>query len=111
MFKRVPLLVKAGMGCGLFAGIVVGAMIGPPTAGIAFGLMIGTAIGMLSGVVMHREDVRKGDRQKELDEIIGVTSGSLGTPRGSIPPPSTDASEALAAWANEWLTPPPPAVR
>lgn len=108
--KRAPLLVKAGMGCGLFAGVVGGSVIGPPAAGITIGIFVGTAIGLLAGAAMHKDEIRRSERTKELDDIIGITSGSLGTPSGSIPPPSMDASDALAEWAKEWLTPPPPAV-
>ena len=47
--------------------------------------------------------------------IIGVTHGSMGTPPGSIPPGDLrrepeDGLE-LKGWANQWLTPPPPATR
>jgi hypothetical protein len=89
--RRMPLLVKAGAGCGLFAGVVAGAMNGPP--GIVLGLGLGMVVGVIAGIVMDRDDKRRSVRTRELDDIIGTTSGSLGVPRGSIPPPSTDDEE------------------
>ncbi len=106
--NRASTLLKAGAGCGLFAGVATGLMIGPPSVGLAFGVFIGLAVGIVSGKVMEREELRRTERSKHLDDVIGVTSGSLGTPSGSIPPPPPDE---LAAWAAEWLTPPPPATR
>jgi hypothetical protein len=59
---------------------------------------------------MHREQTRERARTEHLDDIIGITNGSMGTPPGSIPPEPFDADPELASWAHEWLTPPPPAV-
>jgi hypothetical protein len=110
--RRAPLLVKAGAGCGFVAGIATGLVIGPPTAGLVFGIVLGVGVGVVSGIVMERDEKRRIGRTRELDDVIGVTSGSLGTPHGSIPPPAPDERrEELAAWAAEWLTPPPPATR
>jgi hypothetical protein len=106
--KAAPLLVRAGAGCGLFAGVAVGLMIGPASVGLVLGIGFGLAVGLVCGIVMDREDKRSIHRGKELDDIIGVTSGSLGTPSGTIPPPPPDEN---AAWLAEWLTPPPPATR
>ena len=106
--RRAPLLVKAGAGCGLLAGVATGLMIGPPSVGLTCGVLLGVAVGLVSGIVMERDDKRRIERTKHLDDVIGITSGSMGTPRGSIPPPPPDE---LAAWAAEWLTPPPPATR
>ncbi|HEY8074289.1 MAG TPA: hypothetical protein VIF62_09270 [Labilithrix sp.] len=88
--------------------MATGLMIGPPSVGLVFGVVIGLTVGIVSGKVMDREEKLQSERTKHLDDIIGVTSGSLGTPSGSIPPPPPDE---LAAWAAEWLTPPPPAAR
>jgi hypothetical protein len=102
-------LVRAGAGCGFCAGVAVGLMIGPASVGLLLvGTIVGTAVGVVCGIVMEREDKRASRRGKELDDIIGVTSGSLGTPSGSIPPPPPDEKQA---WLAEWLTPPPPATR
>ena len=64
---------------------------------------------------MQRDDERGSRRGKELDDIIGVTGGSLGTPPGTIPPGDLRRFEEdgieHSSWIAEWLTPPPPAVR
>lgn len=109
--SKVPPLVKAGAACGMAGGVAVGAMVSPPSVGLACGIVLGTCAGIACGVVMDREEKRAGHRTRELDEIIGITSGSMGTPRGSIPPPDTTQADELRHWASEWLTPPPPQAR
>lgn len=109
--SRVPPLVKAGAACGMAGGVAVGAMVSTPSVGLACGIIFGTCAGIVCGIVMDRDDKRAGHRTRELDEIIGITGGSMGTPRGSIPPPDTTHADELRHWASEWLTPPPPQAR
>ena len=111
MAAKVPALVKAGAACGLAGGVAVGAMVSTPSVGLACGIIFGTCAGIVCGVAMDRDDKRTSHRTRELDEIIGITSGSMGTPRGSIPPPDSQRADELRAWASEWLTPPPPQTR
>jgi hypothetical protein len=122
-YRRVPVLVKAGAVCGLLAGLPIGMMVSAPV-GIVFGLSLGASVGIMAGIVMDRDEKRSSHRTKQLDDIIGVTSGSLGAPP-SIPPPAPlpddeDETECvdgrmseveLKAWVTEWMTPPPPHVR
>ena len=83
--------------------------------GVVLCMMFGGAAGAVAGLVMHREGMRARTRTDQLDEIIGITKGSMGTPSGSIPPGDLrrDPEHALQLrdWAREWLTPPPPAAR
>ena len=111
---RAPMLVKAGAVSGLLSGLSVGLVVSAP-AGIMVGVSLGASIGIVAGIVMDREDRRTNDRERRLDEIIGVTSGSLGAPP-SVPPPGGEGrgerhDDELRAWMTEWLTPPPPAAR
>jgi hypothetical protein len=93
----------------------MGAMVSPIELGIVAGVVFGGLAGAMCGVGMQREAAHRGRRTRQLDDIIGVTKGSLGVPRGSIPPGDLrrDPEQALElqSWANEWLTPPPPNAR
>jgi hypothetical protein len=116
-YRRVPVLVKAGAGCGVLAGLPIGMMVSAPV-GIVFGLSLGASVGIMAGIVMDRDEKRSSHRTKQLDDIIGVTSGSLGAPPPSVHPPPMDEEEdgrlsevELKAWVTEWMTPPPPHVR
>ncbi len=107
---RVPPLVKVGACCGIAAGGSIGLMVSP-FVGIVFGLSLGASAGILAGIVMDAEDKRSSLRTKKLDDVIGVTRGSLGAP--SIPPPLARSirERELKAWVSEWMTPPAPQVR
>ena len=94
---------------GIVGGLAMGAMTSH-VLGIAICAMFGAAAGFVCGHVMDREEKRASERTRELDDIIGITNGSMGAPPGSIPPPPPDDSSELEIWAREWLTPPPPAV-
>jgi hypothetical protein len=112
---KLPVLVKAGWIVGTVSGLGVGTMVTPPLAGAMVGAFIGGVFGFISGLAMHRQDTREVSRAKELDAIIGITHGSMGTPPGSIPPGDLrrDPEDGLEleGWASQWLTPPPPATR
>jgi hypothetical protein len=115
VWKRAPLLLRAGILCGLVTGLAVGAMGSPLAAGLLGGAFVGGLIGTIAGFAMHLTDQRRVHRTKQLDDIIGVTSGSLGTAPGSIPPGDLERDPEdvleLESWKSEWLTPPPPAFR
>jgi hypothetical protein len=107
---RAPMLVKAGAVSGLLAGLSVGLMVSAP-AGIMVGISLGASIGIVAGVVMDREEKRSNERTRHLDDIIGVTSGSLGAPPSVLPPPldeDREREQELRSWVTEWMTPPPP---
>jgi hypothetical protein len=114
--RHAPALVKAGAGCGVVAGLALGLIVSAPV-GIVLGLTLGALAGIAAGTVMDREDQRTSLRSRELDAIIGVTTGNLGSPP-SVPPCAEDAddeggvhkADELASWLAEWMTPPPPAV-
>jgi hypothetical protein len=105
----LPAWVTAGAASGLLAGVAVGAMV--PGPGIALGLAIGLGVGAAAGSAVHKDQRRREARDRELDDIIGVTSGSLGAPPGSLRRTEPPEAVAARAWMEEWLTPPPPAVR
>ena len=89
-------------------GVVIGAMTGP--VGIVVGLALGAMLGMIIGLVIEGEDQRRDDRTRELDAIIGTTTGDMSA--GPVSLVSSEVREAHAErqrWADEWLTPPPPA--
>jgi hypothetical protein len=109
---KLPVLVKAGGLIGTMSGMGVGFMVTPPLVGALAGGLVFGICGVIAGLAMHRQDTREVRRGKELDEIIGITQGSMGAPPGSIPPGDLrreplDGLE-LEIWASEWLTPPPP---
>jgi hypothetical protein len=112
--RKTP-LVTAGIVCGVLGGFALGAMITPIGVGITLGVLLGALAGAAGGIAMQREDARTGKRTRQLDDIIGITKGSLGVPRGSIPPGdlrrAPEEALELQSWAREWLTPPPPKVR
>ncbi len=96
-------VLSAGAG-----GIVIGAMTGP--IGVVLGLFFGGVCGAIIGMVIDGEEQRRDIRTRELDAIIGTTTGDMGA--GPVSLESTEAREARAErqrWAEEWLTPPPPA--
>jgi hypothetical protein len=119
LFARVPPLVTVGACCGVVAGASIGMMAGP-MIGIVFGVSLGASAGILAGIVMDNEDKRSSLRTRKLDDIIGITGGSLGRP--SRPPPLPWERERehevqharereLNSWLSEWMTPPAPQVR
>ena len=113
--QKLPVLVKAGWLIGTMSGAAVGTMATPPMAGAIAGALIGGICGLFVGLGLHRQDAREAHRGRVLDDIIGVTTGDMGTPPGSIPPGDLrrDPEDGLEleGWANQWLTPPPPATR
>jgi hypothetical protein len=103
---RIDLATPFGVGAilGISAGIVTGMMAG--VAGAVVGLGVGALAGAVAGMTMHRDEERRAARSRELDEIIGVAGGELGA--APVPMPRETDESPIAAWAAEWLTPPPP---
>jgi hypothetical protein len=95
---------KMGLGLGLVSGLVVGVMSGA----VFWGALIGGLVGYVAGRVMEREEKKREEHTRHLDDVIGVTSGNIGADPASLrstPPPSI-----LDDLGPGWLTPPPPAV-
>lgn len=112
--KRTPILVKAGAGCGAVAGVSIGLVVSTPF-GIVAGLSLGAIIGTIAGTVMDHDDQRSSQRTRQLDDIIGVTEGSLGTTAPIEEDPliaeeGRSSEVELRAWVTEWMTPPTPRV-
>lgn len=98
---------------GVIAGVALGSMSGP--IGAVLGMWLGVGVGLVTGYVLAHEDAHASVRTRELDAIIGITKGSMGAgPTITVAPSDEDdlpAYSSKEAWAAEWLTPPPPAVR
>jgi hypothetical protein len=65
-----------GGAAGILAGAVVGAAAGPP--GIVTGTIVGAVIGTAAGATLDEAAQGRSERDRELDETIGVFRGSLG---------------------------------
>jgi hypothetical protein len=92
----------------LLGGAALGAVVGP--VGVALGLVLGLGFGMLAGKGMVKDDRARAERTRELDDIIGITRGSLGADASSLVPPPPEGPADGERWLAEWLTPPPPTV-
>ncbi len=116
-----PLPVTTAAACGVVGGVALGAVVGP--VGVALGIWLGLSVGAIAGKVIIVEDEKTNARTRELDDIIGITRGTLGAGAGATTKPARanddgDDFDNFAAspysdretWAAEWLTPPPPAV-
>jgi nucleotide-binding universal stress UspA family protein len=79
---------------GAIAGAATGALAGP--AGAIAGAAIGTVIGAVAGRVMSSEDERTDAHDRDLDDAIGVTKGSLGAPPETKRPSRAALAEAEA---------------
>jgi hypothetical protein len=86
-----------GAASGAAAGAVLGAAAGP--VGIVAGAVIGGAAGALAASALEKDAARKGARERELDEQIGVTGGDLGAPNLKHPPARVGAYSAASAGA------------
>lgn len=69
------------------AGAVAGAIGGP--IGMVAGGAIGAAIGAISGATMENDEHRHDAHERELDDDIGVTKGTIGAPE-SVKRPSLE---------------------
>lgn len=118
MFRNVLLRLFGFHGLGFALGLASGVIVGVMSGALFLGALIGTAVGYAAGRVMQREDEKHAERTRHLDDLIGVTSGSLGTSPESLRPPRPmptrsileDLTEDVDADGQCWLTPPPPAL-
>jgi phage tail tape-measure protein len=88
-------LLDAATVSGAVAGAALGAVAGPP--GIVAGGLVGTALGMLAGVGLDNAERVHDERDKELDDDIGVTKGDLGAAPPDAPPPRSGAYSGASA--------------
>ena len=72
-------------GClsGAAAGALAGAIAGP--VGAICGAVIGAVAGAAVGVGLGENEVLKDRAERELDDEMGVTAGSIGAPQTTIP--------------------------
>lgn len=88
--KREDIAVEVGEGAiGAIAGATLGSIAGPP--GAVVGAILGAGIGAMAGHTGTREDHIKDEKDRELDEEIGVTSGDIGAPGLAHPPTKSQA--------------------
>jgi hypothetical protein len=67
-----------GVTGGAVAGAVLGAIGGPP--GAIAGAVIGGAMGAIAAVALDKDADQTKERNRELDDEIGVSEGELGAP-------------------------------
>jgi hypothetical protein len=79
---------------GAAAGAAFGAAAGPP--GAAAGAVIGAVAGALAVGALDDGEVADADRTSQLDEEIGVTSGTVGAPNLRHPPGQRGAYSAAS---------------
>jgi hypothetical protein len=101
--RKVRTALLVGVLSSAAGGVVIGAMTGP--IGIVIGLALGAVSGMIIGLVIEGEEHRTDARTRELDAIIGSTTGDMGAGPVSL---VSEEAEEQRRWAEEWLTPPPP---
>jgi hypothetical protein len=82
---------------GAFAGAAAGALVGP--AGMVAGALIGAAAGAAAGVAVDRDEQKLEDRDRKLDEDLGVEGGDVGAPNLKHHPPVVGAYSAGSAGA------------
>ena len=76
----------------------MGSVAGPP--GAVVGAVIGGIVGVAAGAILDEKSGELADRDRALDEEIGVTSGEVGAPNLEHPPEANVAfAEAEAARA------------
>lgn len=101
--RQVRPAVLVGVVSSAAGGVVIGAMTGP--VGLGIGLVLGAVSGLIIGLVIEGEERRSDARTRELDEIIGSTTGDMSAGPVSL---VSEEAEERKRWAEEWLTPPPP---
>lgn len=86
---------EAAVLSGAVAGAIVGAVAGP--LGALAGGAIGSAIGAMAGATLERAEHQREVHDRELDDDIGITSGSMGTPAETKHPSPEVLEEARAS--------------
>jgi hypothetical protein len=78
-----------GVAAGAIAGAALGAAAGPP--GAVAGAVIGGAVGAIAAVALDNQAAESVQRQRTLDEEIGVIGGVIGAPNLEHPPAKVGA--------------------
>jgi len=92
--------LEAAVGAlGALSGAGMGAIAGGPPGAIA-GAIIGAVMGASSGWVAEETSAERAEVDRELDEEIGVTAGTVGDPKLSHPAPKTGLLSAEASGAS-----------
>ncbi len=73
-----------GGAAGAVAGATIGSVAGPP--GAIVGGIIGGLVGAAAATVLDEKSGEQAERDRELDDEIGVTSGAIGAPNLKHPP-------------------------
>ena len=89
----------AASALGIVGGASTGALMGGPVGAIA-GAVIGAAMGAASGWAADQATADQADAEAALDEEIGVSGGTIGTPGLQHPPGQTNAPSAAASGAS-----------
>jgi hypothetical protein len=86
-----------GVAAGAIAGAVLGSAAGPP--GAIAGAVIGGVVGAVTGAVLDTQTTESVDRNRKLDEEIGVIGGEIGAPNLEHPPARIGAYSSASAGA------------
>ncbi len=106
--RGLAILLLSSVASAVAGGAALGAVVGP--LGVAWGLLFGLGFGVLVGKGLAREERARAERTRMLDDIIGITDGSLGVAPESLVSPAGEPSPEAQRWLAEWMTPPPPKV-
>src|SRR5690348_13767122 len=91
--------LEAAVGAlGALSGAGMGAIAGGPPGAIA-GAIIGAVMGASSGWVAEETTAERAEADRELDDEIGVTAGTIGDPKLKHPPSQVGAYSAEASGA------------
>ncbi len=89
----------AGAALGAVGGAATGAAMGGPL-GALVGAVVGGAMGASSGWAAEQASSDQAEAEAALDEEIGVTAGTVGSPNLKHPPSKINAPSAAAAGAS-----------
>jgi hypothetical protein len=74
---------------GALVGVASGAIAWPP--GMIAGAVIGGVVGALAAMALETENVLRAERDRDLDDAIGITEGDIGASNLEHPPPTSAA--------------------
>ncbi|AKU99929.1 hypothetical protein AKJ09_06593 [Labilithrix luteola] len=86
---------------GALVGVAAGAIAGPP--GMIAGAIIGAIVGALAAMALETETVLRAERERELDDTIGVTEGDIGAPNLEHPPPTSGMYSPSSCGVDTWV--------
>jgi hypothetical protein len=94
-----------GAAAGALAGAAMGAAAGPP--GALAGAVFGGVVGAMAGATLDTQAAESTDRERKLDEEIGVIGGEIGAPNLNHPPAKVGAysSASVGGGASSDSTP------